>query len=76
MRYHLSPERGNLLRPFSFDGLDVVEFGCGMGAMSRVVAESCRGLYLIEGTQSRFDGASARLKDLKNWSGVVSSSAT
>ncbi len=72
VRYHLSPERGNLLRPFSFEGLDVIEFGAGMGAMSRVVAESCKSLFLIEGTQSRFDGASARLKDLKNWSGVVS----
>jgi len=70
-RYHLSPERGNLLRPFSFEGLDVVEFGCGMGAVSRVVAESCQSLYLVEGTQSRFDGASARLKDLTNWSGTV-----
>ncbi len=75
VRYHLSPERGNLLRPFSFEGLDVVEFGCGLGAVSRIVAESCKSLFLIEGTQSRFDGASARLKDLKNWSGVVSNFA-
>ncbi len=63
-RYHLSPERGNLLRPFNFAGLDVVEFGAGLGAVSRGVAERCQSLFLIEGTQSRFEGAMARLRGL------------
>ncbi len=74
-RYHLSPERGNLLRPFNFSGLDVVEFGCGLGAVSRGVAERCEFLYLIEGTQSRFDAAKARLRDLENWDGTVANFA-
>lgn len=74
-RYHLSPERGNLLRPFHFAGLDVVEFGAGLGAVSRGVAEQCKSLYLVEGTVSRFEAAKARLRDLNNWDGVAANLA-
>jgi len=69
--YHLCPERANLLRHLCWDGLDVLEVGAGFGAVSRYVAERCRSLYVVEGTQPRFEGFKQRLRDLKNWDGVV-----
>jgi 2-polyprenyl-3-methyl-5-hydroxy-6-metoxy-1,4-benzoquinol methylase len=72
VRYHLCPERSNLVRHLDFTGLDVLELGAGMGALSRHVAESARFLAVVEGTQARFDALSERLRDLKNWRGTVS----
>jgi 2-polyprenyl-3-methyl-5-hydroxy-6-metoxy-1,4-benzoquinol methylase len=71
VRYHLCPERANLLRPFHFRGLDVLELGAGMGAVSRWIAEEARSLHVVEGTHARFKVLSERLKDLSNWSGEV-----
>jgi len=71
IRYHLSAERANLFRHLNFEGLDVLELGAGMGAVSRYLAESAQSLTVVEGTQSRFDALSARLRDLENWKGVV-----
>ena len=71
VRYHLTPERSNLLRHLDFSGLDVLELGAGMGGVSRFIAESARTLTVVEGTQKRFDALSERLRDLKNWSGQV-----
>lgn len=71
VRYHLCPERANLLRHLDFEGLDVVELGAGMGAVSRLLAERSKSLTVVEGTQSRFSVLSSRLRDLKNWSGHV-----
>lgn len=72
IRYHLTASRGNLVRPFNFSGLDVLEVGAGMGAISRVIAESARHLTIVEGTSLRYEGACARLRNLSNWDGVVS----
>ncbi len=71
VRYHLCPERSNLFRPFNFDGLDVLELGAGMGAVSRLIAEKAASLYVVEGTQARFEVLSERLSDLTNWAGEV-----
>jgi O-antigen biosynthesis protein len=71
IRYHLCPERSNLLRPFDFTDLDVLELGAGMGAVSRFLAERARSLYVVEGTQPRFEVLSERLADLSNWAGEV-----
>lgn len=60
MRYHLSPQRANLLRHLEFSGLDVLELGAGMGAVSRFLAEEARTLFVVEGTQARFDALSQR----------------
>lgn len=70
-RYHLTPERSNLVRPFDFSGLDVLEIGAGMGGVSRRIAETAKSLTIVEGTQLRFDALSARLRDLSNWQGKV-----
>lgn len=71
IRYHLSSIRSNCIRHLCFSGLDVLELGAGMGAMSRFVAESAAHLTVVEGTQQRFDCLKARLRDLSNWDGVV-----
>jgi GT2 family glycosyltransferase/SAM-dependent methyltransferase len=71
VRYHLCPERSNLFRPFNFQGLDVLELGAGMGAVSRLIAEKAASLYVVEGTQARFEVLSERLSDLTNWAGEV-----
>jgi len=72
VRYHCCPERGKLLRHFDFSGLDVLELGAGMGAASRVIAESARSFVAVEGTQPRINVLKQRLKDLDNWEAVVS----
>ena len=71
VRYHLSPERSNLLRHLDFSGLDVLELGAGMGGVSRFLAERARHLTVVEGSQRRFDGLGERLRDLDNWTGWV-----
>lgn len=71
IRYHLSAMRGNLLRPFDFSGMDVLELGAGMGGISRILAESARYLTIVEGTEQRFQGIQERLRDLDNWEGHI-----
>ena len=71
VEYHLCPERANLLRPFNFSELDVLEIGAGMGAVSRLLAEKAKHLTVIEGTDLRFRSLKERLRDLANWTGYV-----
>jgi 2-polyprenyl-3-methyl-5-hydroxy-6-metoxy-1,4-benzoquinol methylase len=70
VRYHLSPVRSNLLRPFDFSGLDVLEVGAGMGAISRFLAEKANSLIAIEGTERRLEALQSRLRGLSNFKGV------
>lgn len=71
VEYHLSPERGNLVRHLDFSGLSVLELGAGMGAVSRCIAESAKALHVIEGTKARYDVLAERLRDRSNWTGTV-----
>jgi SAM-dependent methyltransferase len=71
IKYHLCPERGNLLRHLCFEGLSVLELGAGMGGVSRFLAENAKSLTVVEGTESRFAVLKARLRDLTNWTGIV-----
>lgn len=71
VRYHLSSIRSNAIKHLCFDGLDVLELGAGMGAMSRYVAEHCKHLTVVEGTEQRMACLKKRLRDLKNWDGAV-----
>jgi SAM-dependent methyltransferase len=71
VRYHLCAERANLVRHLGFEGLDVLEFGAGMGGVSRFLAERSRSLTVIEGTEARFRALQSRLRDLDNWTGIV-----
>lgn len=72
VEYHLSSTRQNCVRHLDFSGLDVLEFGAGMGAISRFLAENARHLTVVEGTERRFSVLSQRLRGLTNWDGVIS----
>lgn len=72
IRYHLCPERSNLLRHLEFAGLDVLELGAGMGGASRFIAENARSFVGVEGSRSRAAGLQCRLRDLSNCEVVVS----
>jgi SAM-dependent methyltransferase len=67
IRYHLCPERSNLLRHLDFSNLSVLELGAGMGATSRYIAENARRFVAVEGTESRSRALRERLRDLNNW---------
>lgn len=72
IKYHLTSLRSNILRHLDFQGMDVLELGAGMGAVSRFIAENANHLTIVEGSEQRFEAASLRLGDLSNWDGVVS----
>lgn len=65
--YHLSWERHNLLRHFSFTKSDkILELGCGCGAITRQLGESGASISAIEGSYKRAKSAALRCRDLKN----------
>ncbi len=71
VRYHLAPERANLLRHLDFSGTEVLELGAGMGAVSRYIAEQDCSLTVVEGTVMRYSCLMERLRGLDNWEGQV-----
>ncbi|WP_250465450.1 class I SAM-dependent methyltransferase [Caballeronia sp. GAFFF2] len=66
--YHLSPRRGNLLRPFAswFAGKRVLEIGCGCGAVTRFLGEAGADVISVEGSMMRATIARERCRDLDN----------
>jgi len=67
-RYHLSPSRCNLLRPLSEirGEASVLELGCGCGALTRYLGETCRHVDAVEGSAMRARITRERCIDLKN----------
>ncbi len=67
-RYHLSPSRCNLLRPLSEIGgeASLLELGCGCGALTRYLGETCRHVDAVEGSAMRARIARERCSDLRN----------
>lgn len=65
--YHLSSQRGNVLRPFAhlLKG-DVLEIGAGCGAISRFLGENGGKILALEGSQRRAAIAASRTRDLDN----------
>ncbi|WP_273828213.1 MULTISPECIES: glycosyltransferase [Pseudomonas] len=65
--YHLSPTRGNILRPFEhlLKG-KILEIGAGCGAISRFLGESGAQLLSLEGSPRRAAIAASRTRGLKN----------
>ncbi|WP_187296522.1 class I SAM-dependent methyltransferase, partial [Neomoorella thermoacetica] len=67
-RYHLSPVRANLLRPFPFlyNSAKVLEIGAGCGAITRYLGEVCKHVDAIEGSYHRARITRQRCSDLSN----------
>lgn len=67
-RYHLSADRASLLR--SFEGVlrsaDVLELGCGCGAITRYLGELRATVWGVEGSLMRASIARQRCRDLDN----------
>jgi 2-polyprenyl-3-methyl-5-hydroxy-6-metoxy-1,4-benzoquinol methylase len=66
-RYHFSPRRANLLRPFRFGlGTRVLDVGAGSGALARHVAETGASVVALEGNPARAEAAARRCEGLDN----------
>ncbi len=65
--FHLSPKRTNLLRAFTFDGMQkVLEFGCGSGSITRFLAEQGLHVNAIEPNYHLAKAAVRRCKEFEN----------
>lgn len=71
--YHLSADRVNLLRPFekTINDANILELGCGCGAITRFLGESGASVTAVEGSQQRATIAAERCRDLPNVSIVL-----
>lgn len=66
-RYHLSSSRANILRPFQqMLAGDILEIGCGCGAITRYLGETGGNVLALEGSIRRASIARSRTRDLKN----------
>lgn len=67
LEYHFSASRADLLSPFQFQGLDVLEVGAGCGALTRFLGEAgARHVVALEGSHKRARITAARCRDLTN----------
>lgn len=67
--YYFSARRANLLRPLAkklLAGARVLELGCGMGAITRYLGETCAEVVAVEGSRRRGSIAAKRCEDLAN----------
>jgi SAM-dependent methyltransferase len=65
--YHLSRVRHNLLRSFAIKKSDqILELGCGCGAISRYLGETGASVIAVEGSYRRAQIAAERCRDLPN----------
>jgi len=66
--YHLSPVRGNLLRPFAKElkGSSILEIGAGCGAITRFAAELGASVTSLEGSPLRATITATRCRGLPN----------
>jgi len=74
--YHLSRRRSNIIRSFStyLKGKNVLEIGCGCGALSRYLGEIGVNLFAVEGSPRRALITRERCKDLANVEVVAATS--
>ncbi len=65
--YHLSPVRHHLLHFLAIGRSHrVLELGCGCGAMTRFLGESCGSVVAVEGSPRRAEITAERCRDLTN----------
>ena len=67
-KYHLSPQRVNLLRPLQhlFQDRAVLELGAGCGILTRYMAEHAKRIIALEGSEVRAAITATRCQDLEN----------
>ncbi|WP_454824707.1 glycoside hydrolase family 99-like domain-containing protein [Paraburkholderia xenovorans] len=66
-RYHLSPQRANLLRPFAPKlACRILEIGAGCGAITRFLGEQEGEVVAVEGSARRASIVASRTRDLAN----------
>lgn len=66
-RYHLSPARSHLLRPFAIGaGRRILEIGAGAGALTRHLGETGAEVVALEGNARRAEAVALRCEDLGN----------
>ena len=66
-QYHLGQERSHILKALGIEGnLKVLELGCGCGALSRYLGETCRAVDCVEGSLTRAKICRERCRDLNN----------
>ncbi len=64
-RYHFSPQRSNLLRPFKITpGMTILEIGAGTGALTRYLAEQGAVVTAVEGTRARAKSVAERCRGM------------
>jgi SAM-dependent methyltransferase len=64
-RYHFSPKRADLLEPFRWQGLKVLEVGPGCGALTRFLGESGAQVTAVEGSFRRATITARRCRGLE-----------
>ena len=65
--YHLSSVRTNILAPYDLSNhRNILELGCGCGAITRFLGESGHNVTAIEGSNRRSQIAGERCRDLEN----------
>lgn len=65
--YHFSTARQNLLRPFDIGPNDnIIELGCGCGALTRYLGETGANVVAVEGSLKRAEITAERCRDLSN----------
>ena len=65
-RYHFSPTRADLLEPFSWQGLQVLEIGPGCGALTRYLGEAGASVTAVEGSFQRATITTRRCRGLED----------
>lgn len=70
--YHLTQVRKNILNwyPFKADS-DVLEIGCGLGAITGVLCDKCRTVTAVELSKKRAAGALLRCRERENLEIIV-----
>lgn len=70
--YHLTPTRKNILNwyPFQPDS-DVLEIGCGLGALTGLLCDKCKSVTSVELSQRRAMGTLLRCREKENLEIIV-----
>lgn len=70
--YHLTSTRRNILNWYSFEpDSDVLEIGCGFGALTGLLCDKCRSVTSVELSQRRAMGTLLRCREKENLEIIV-----